>query len=566
MDEFRRDLFDPEHRATGIGAGEIGGKARGLLMMQDVLKSEFPGGEFSGIAVNIPAFTVLRTDVFDSFLQRNHLQEIAYSDAPDDSIALEFQKAALPAEILGDLRGLIEKVHTPLAIRSSSLLEDSLQQPFAGVYLTKMLPNNQPDSDSRFRKLTEAIKLVYASAFFQASKDYIHATGRNPNEEKMAIVIQEVVGRRFSERFYPQISGVGRSYHFYATGRVRPEHGVVSLALGLGKTIVDGGTCWTYSPAFPTLAPPMSAADLLQQTQTRFWSVNMGRAAYDPIHETEYLLHLDVPVAESDGVLQLMASTYDPQSDRFTPGVARVGPRVLDFAGILRFKELPLNDLIRKLLDASRAAQGGAVEIEFALTLHPHRLGFLQARPMMVDTENVELREEELHQEGVVVASENVLGNGRIENIRDIVYVKPESFEAGNTQRIAMEVESINRRLLQEKRPYVLIGFGRWGSSDPWLGIPVQWGQVSGAKVIVETMLPRMNVEFSQGSHFFHNLLSFKVSYLAVPHEGEYPIRWDRLSQLPPAEETESVRHVTTDQPLQIVVDGTRRRGVIVVR
>src|SRR5262245_38989287 len=335
-----------------IGTGEVGGKAHGLLLMRDILASEFPSGEFSGIAVNIPAFSVIQTDVFDAFLKRNDLVKIAHSDTADDAIALEFQKATLPTEILGELRALIEKTHTPLAIRSSSLLEDSLQQPFAGVYLTKMIPNNQLDADSRFRRLMEAIKLVYASTFFSAAKDYIRAAGRSTEEEKMAVVLQEVVGERFSDRYYPQISGVGRSYHFYATGRAHPEHGVASLALGLGKTIVDGGKCWTYSPAFPMLAPPASPADLFQQTQTQFWAVNMGRQiVYDPIRETEYLLHLELPEAEEDGSLKLLSSTYDAHSDKFYPGIGRRGPRLMDFSGILRLKEIKLNDLIRKLLD-----------------------------------------------------------------------------------------------------------------------------------------------------------------------------------------------------------------------
>ncbi|PWT91353.1 MAG: hypothetical protein C5B54_05505, partial [Acidobacteria bacterium] len=530
LEEFGRNFFDPDRRLTSIGGGSIGGKAQGLVDASEILTAKFPAEKFLDLPVNIPAFTVIRTDVFDEFLQRNELEKIAYSDAPDDVIALEFQRASLPAEILGDLRALIQKVHQPLAIRSSSLLEDSLQQPFAGVYMTKMIPNNQPSADERFRKLSEAIKLVYASAFSRSAKDYLRAIQKDPREEKMAVLIQEVVGSRFGDRFYPEISGVARSYHFYATGRARPEHGVVSLALGLGKTIVDGGKCWTYSPAFPTLMPPSTTAELLDQTQVHFWAVNMGKPpAYDPIQETEYLLHLMHTDAEADGALNLLASTYDPQSDRLSMGTTKAGPRILDFSGILRLKEIPLNDVVKVLLQICAEHLLEPVEIEFAVTLHPRRLGLLQVRPMAVPGETVEINERELTGSDLLLASENVLGNGRVNDIHDILFVRPDRFNAKHSKQIAFEIEAMNRHLLEEKKPYILIGFGRWGSSDPWLGIPVTWGQVSGAKSIVEATLENMNIDLSQGSHFFHNLLSFQVTYFCVPHSGKYEINWKWL-------------------------------------
>lgn len=563
---FRREFFDPERRSTGIGDGSIGGKAQGLVFIRDTLASGFPAARFPTIQVAIPAFTVVRTGVFDAFIDQNNLQKIAYSSAPDDVIAHEFQRATLPVEVLGDLRGIVDSTHTPLAVRSSSLLEDALHQPFAGVYITKMIPNSQLGPDERFRKLTEAIKLVYASTFFSAAKDTIRAAGKNAEDEKMAVLIQEVVGTRAGDRFYPHISGVARSYHFYAMGRARPEHGIASLALGLGKTIVDGGNCWTYSPAFPALQPPVTTSELLKQTQSRFWAINMGQPGeYDPIRETEYMVHADLPAAEADGTLSLLASTYDPQADRVSPGITRTGPRVLDFSGILKLREIPLNDVIRKLMEICQKAFGMPVEIEFAATLNPNRFGFLQVRPMLVSTAEVEVRDEELKEANILIASTSVLGNGVNDAVRDIVYTKPEAFDFKNTQRIALELEAINRKLLADNRPYVLIGFGRWGSSDPWLGIPVNWGQISGARAIVETVQPGRPVDISQGSHFFHNLIGFQVFYFSVPEAAETPIRWNRLAQLPAESETEFVRHVRTSEPMRIKVDGKTRRGVITV-
>jgi hypothetical protein len=563
--EFQGEFFDPDRRLTSIGSGSIGAKASGLAFIDGVLRSKFNAQDSAQIQVRIPSLTVIRTDVFDEFLKRNGLNDLAYSESANDVIAHAFQKALLPAEILGDLRRLIEKVHTPLAIRSSSMLEDALNHPFAGVYVTKMIPNNQPSPDIRFQKLMEAIKLVYASTFSKSAKDYLKAIRRSPTDEKMAVIIQEVVGECHADRFYPNVSGIAKSYNFYPIGRSRPEDGMASLALGLGKTIVDGGTCWTYSPAYPGVSAPVaSAGELMEQTQNEFWAVHMGKPpAYDPNQETEYLVRLNLSDAEADGTLSYIASVYDAQEDRISTGLDREGPRVLNFAGVLGKRRLPLNEVIRSLLSLSQQALGAPVEIEFAATFDPHRFGFLQVRPMVVPGDKIDIAEEELQGENVLLASENVLGNGIIETIRDIVYVKPKEFEAQYSPRIALELETINRGLLEKERPYVLIGFGRWGSSDPWGGIPVEWGQVCGAKVIVEATRPTMNFELSQGSHFFHNLSSFEVCYFCVPYSGEYAIDWEWLSRQKGEQETPFVRHVVVPTPLQVKVDGRSGRGVI---
>ncbi len=562
---FDRKCFKSGQRLSSIGTGSPGGKGRGLALIQDFLAAEFAQGSFQGIEVGIPAMAVICTDVFDAFMQRNGLGAIANSPGADDRIAHAFQKADMPVEIVGDLRLLVAQVKTPLAIRSSSLLEDALHEPLAGIYATKMIPNNQHDRDTRFRRLVEAIKFVYASTFFKAARDYRAATGARRGEEKMAVIIQEVMGARQQDRFYPEISGVARSYNFYPTGHARPGQGVVSLALGLGKTIVDGGLCWSYSPAHPKGNPPFSSArEWLQQTQSQFWAVNMGRPpAYDPIKETEYLVRANLKDAEADNTLALVASTYDPYSERIAMGTGSKGARVLTFAPLLVLNQLPLNDLIVRLLEVCKAALAAPVEIEFALTLKPLRCGFLQVRPMVVSDAQVELGEAELSVPDLLLASDTVMGNGLIENIRDVVYVRPDKFDPKFTEEISLELESINKKLVAAGTPYLLIGFGRWGSSDPWLGIPVRWGQISGARVIVEATLPEMDKELSQGSHFFHNLTSFQICYFSVRHTRQPNIDWGWLAAQEEAHEREFVRHVRLAAALQVKVDGRSGRGVI---
>jgi hypothetical protein len=383
----------------------------------------------------------------------------------------------------------------------------------------------------------------------------------------MAVVVQEVVGRRHSDRFYPDLSGVARSYNFYPVGPAEPAEGVVDLALGLGKTIVDGGLCWSFSPAHPKRPPPVgSVRQLLDVTQSRFWAVNVGPPPpYDPMTETEYLVHADLAEAEADGTLRYSASTYDGESDRLVPGTGRPGPRVLDFAPILAWNELPLVPALLRLLAVCEEELRAPVEIEFALSLppgRPARLGFLQVRPLLVSREPVEVAPEELASPRSIVASSAALGNGG-QQVHDVVYVEPETFEARLTPAIAGEIEGLNRSLVDEARPYLLVGFGRWGSADPWLGIPVRWDQISGARGIVEAALPQMNPEPSQGSHFFHNLTSLSVLYFTVPLHAGRGVDWGWLARQQLVACTEHVRHVRTATPLALRVDGRSRRGVV---
>jgi hypothetical protein len=438
------------------------------------------------------------------------------------------------------------------------------------VYETKMIPNNQPDPESRFRRLVEAIKVVYASTYFRDARQYFRGIGADIRDERMGVIIQEVVGQRFGERYYPTISGVARSYNFYPTGSADPKDGVVNLALGLGKTIVDGGRVWSYSPALPRAMPPYATiSELLKATQTRFWSVFMGTPKeYDPIRETEYLYDGSLSEAEQDGTLQYVCSTYDAASDRLRMGSSGQAPRLVDFSPVLQGRITPLNELLVRLLELAEEKAGEEVEIEFAMAFDPHRqresrFGFLQLRPMVVSSQGAVVDLEDLDKDKLLIYSERAMGNGVLNELRDILYVRPEAFRAERTPQIASEVERFNAGLLEAQTPYVLIGFGRWGSADPWLGIPVRWGQISGVRVIVETTLEQMNPDLSQGSHFFHNMTSLGVLYFSVSDPHKYPVDWAWLQRQETVRETEYLRHVRSETPLSIRVDGRSGKGLI---
>jgi hypothetical protein len=502
-------------------------------------------------------------------MQRNRLYEIVEEENDDRRIAHAFQKSDLPIEILGDLRQIAERVRTPLAVRSSSLLEDKKDRPFAGIYATKMIPNNETSADERFTKLNQAVKFVYASTYFKSAKDYMSATKYNLTEEKMGVIIQKVVGRDFNNRFYPVFSGVARSYNFYPAGKAKPEEGVVNLALGLGKTIVDGGLNWIYSPASPKSGPPFAdPSDILKNTQTRFWAVNMNRLRqYDPLNEDEYLINSDITQAEYDNNLSKIASTFSSDSGRLRLGTFDTGPRILNFAPLLHLNEFKFNDLVKHLLRISEEALGNPVEIEFAANIDKLKnslsFGFLQLRAMSVSNRIVDINEAELEASKLLLLSDRTLGNGIIDTIEDIIFVNPDRYDKKFNMLIAEEIEKLNRELLSSDRGYLLIGFGRWGSSDPWLGIPVNWGQISGVKAIVEATLPEMNVEMSQGSHFFHNLTSFQVPYLSIHHESTSNIDWNWLFSREKINSMKFTDHIRLESPVTIKVDGRNSKGVI---
>ena len=562
---YKRNASNPDNNIRIIGSGAIGGKAHGLAILQHLLTSNDFSQSYPETKIIVPEMVVISTDVFDTFLEINNLHQYIDSEHTDDQIAHAFQQAELPFHILGDLRALVEEIRNPIAVRSSSLLEDATYEPFAGIYTTKMIPNQQFDPDFRFRKLSEAIKFVYASTYFRAAKSYRNATGHDHKEEKMALIIQLVHGSRHHVRFYPDLSGVARSYNFYPVGKAKPEDGVVSLALGLGKTIVDGSLSWTYSPAHPKIAPPYgSISELLKNSQTEFWAVNMGSPLiYDPIQETEYLIKGDLSIAERDGTLKELCSTYDPHGDRLQIGMSIPGPRVLNFAPLLQLKKFSLNKLVQELVRSCEDQLENPVEIEFAMTFSPPCLGLLQVRPMVVSSDDVLVSEEDLEDQNALAASENALGNGLIEDIRDIVYVIPDSFELEKTREIAEELDLINGELVRKGSPYLLIVFGRLGSSDPWLGIPVNWGQISGSRVIIETYQEGLSADMSQGSHFFHNLTSLGVSYISLPKTGKHQLDWFWLSEQTEIQQTTHLRHIELKSPLGIKIDGKSGRAIV---
>jgi len=397
------------------------------------------------------------------------------------------------------------------------------------------------------------------------AKDYCKATNLDIHTEKMAVIIQKMVGKRHQNRYYPELSGVARSYNFYPVKPARPEDGVVSLALGLGKTVVDGGKTWTYSPKYPTIPPPFKTIqDTLQETQNEFWLVNMSEEyEYNPIKETEHMLQENIQTAENDQVLEHLVSTFDLETDRLSMGLGGEGPRVLTFAPLLYMRTIPFNNLINQILQTFEAKLSYPVEIEFAMTFNPHRFSLLQVRPMKIPKDNLVITEEELTHANTLIASKHVLGNGLLKDVQDIVYVKPDCFDLKLTKQIAMELENHNKRLLDENRPYVLIVFGRLGTLDPWLGIPVTWGQICGARVIVEATQENVKVELSQGSHYFHNIINLDVKYFSMPYSQPYRIHWDWLASQPVEYEGASTRHVKLNQSLSVKVDGKNGWGII---
>lgn len=559
-----RRASELERMAAGDGREELGGKAQGLLSVHQTL-TELDQTSFPEIKLDIPKLTVLGTSIFEAFIQRNELQDIAHSGLSDARIANAFQRADMPFEVLGELRAHSDAWKTPLAVRSSGLLEDQTHRPFAGVYLTKMIPNNQPDPDTRFAKLIEAVKFVWASTFFKIARDYCQATNLDICQEKMAVILQEVIGRRHQNRFYPELSGVARSYNFYPLKPAKPEDGVVNLALGLGKTIVDGGRCWIYSPAYPEMPPPYdSTEEMLKETQTNFWMINMGEPPeFNPIKETEFLQIENLMTADQDGTLFHLASTYDPKSERMMIGTGSKGIRALTFSPLLVMKDIPVNDLIKRMLASCEARLGCPVEVEFAMTFDPPRFGFLQVRPMVVPEGDLELTDEEMQNPKTLASSEVVLGNGVDDEITDVIYVIPELFDLKNTRPMAEELEAHNRRLLDEGRKYLLIVFGRLGTEDAWLGIPVTWGQICGASVIIEATQQNVKVELSQGSHYFHNIINLGVKHFSMPFTSPFRVDWDWLVQQPVANAMHFTRHTRLAGPLHIKVDGRHSRGTI---
>ncbi len=567
--DFSRRNFDTSTGFARIGTGSLGGKGRGLAFMDHVLNHYGLRGHFPGIVMQVPPTTIIATDLFDAFMDRNDLRRVAYGEVEDETIASAFLDAALPDGLVEDLRAFLEQVRYPLAVRSSSLLEDAQHQPFAGVYRTYMIPNNHPDLEVRLSQLCDAVKLVYASTYYEGARRYLAAIANRVEEEKMAVVIQQVVGRRHEHYVYPDFAGVAHSTNHYPTGRLLPEDGVAMVALGLGRIVVEGGQCLRFSPRAPQrLLQFSSVEETLRNSQRQLLALDV-RDSDKRLNPDEHanVVTLELADAERHGTLTAVGSVYSPENDAIYDGIGRKGPRLVTFAPVLKSDLFPLPGVLRFLLELCRRSLNCAVEIEFAVNLHPdeqqpHEFGLLQVRPLAAELETPTLPEELLTDPRAVIATDTALGNGRYDGIRDIVYVDPERFDRGRTPEIAEQVGELNRRLQDEGCRYLLIGFGRWGSSDRWLGIPVQWVQISGAAVIVESDTGDFKVTPSQGTHFFQNLTSFRVGYLTVG-QGHGRIDWEWLRRQPAVAETRFLRHVRLPQPLEVLVDGHHSRAVV---
>jgi CheY-like chemotaxis protein len=568
--EFDRHIYDEYVGFSRIGEGSIGGKARGLAFFDSFLKKDLFFGKYSNVTVSIPHTVVLSTEVFDEFMQENDLYTLAVSGLNDDEILKGFVNARLPEHIYQDLGTIILQARHPIAIRSSSKLEDSYYQPFAGIYNTYMIPI-VPVKALAIRMLETAIKCVYASVFFRSSKAYAMATSNLIDEEKMGIIIQEVCGRQYGDRFYPSISGVARSINFYPISPEKAQDGIATIAFGLGKLIAEGGTGLRFSPKYPKKVIQLSNPDLaVKSTQKYFYALDMNPDKFIPSADDKInLMRLDIQEAEQDGTLKLVSSVFDRENQMIRDGFDQPGKKIITFSHILNHDRFPLAAILENLLRLGQQAMNNPVEIEFAVDLDvpanlPVSFNLLQIRPIVINEQSISFRIENVKPDEVIIYSEKALGNGVYYQISDIIYVKPEMFNPGESLKIAQELEKINDKFVKSQQVYVLVGPGRWGSSDPWLGIPIKWAQISAARIIVESGLEQYRVDPSQGTHFFHNLTSFGVGYLTINpfmNDGIYHV--DYLNSLPASEETRFLRCVHFEKPIKIQIDGKTNRAVV---
>ena len=567
--EFKRERFDRYSNFARIGEGSLGGKGRGLAFIDNMIKRHPDFEDFENASVAIPKTVVLCTDIFDEFMDSNRLYQLALSDADDETILRAFLRAKLPDRLVEDFFAFFDVVKSPLAIRSSSLLEDSHYQPFAGIYSTYMIPYME-DKYEMLRMLSDAIKGVYASVFYKDSKAYMQATSNVIDQEKMAVILQEVVGTQYGDRYYPAISGVARSINYYPINDELAEEGTVSLALGLGKYIVDGGLTLRVCPYHPDKVLQTSEMDIaLRETQTRFYALDLKNTGQNfSLDDGFNLLKLHVKDAEADGSLNYIASTYDPYDMVIRDGIYPGGRKVITFANILQHDVFPLARLLQLAQKYGQGEMRRPVEIEFAVNFDASKktgvFYLLQIRPMVDIKADLDEDLSLIPEDKIILKSENSLGHGVMDDICDVVYVKTDGYSAANNQLIAYDIEKLNRKFLDEGKHYVLVGPGRWGSSDTWLGIPVKWPNISAARIIVEAGLTNYRVDPSQGTHFFQNLTSFGVGYFTINafmNDGIY--NQEFLNSLPAVEETKYLRWVRFEKPLTVKMDGKKKIGVV---
>ena len=568
---FQKDRFDQYSNFARIGSGSMGGKGRGLAFIDAMIKRNYTLEDIENSKITIPRTVVLCTDVFTEFMEKNNLYPVGLSDLPDEEILARFLKASLPKKVLSDLFAFLDTVQSPIAVRSSSLLEDSHYQPFAGIYSTYMVPYVEGSRTHRLMLLKEAIKAVYASVYYRDSKAYMTATKNVIDEEKMAVVLQEVCGTQHGDRYYPSFSGVARSLNYYPIGDEKAEEGIANIAMGLGKYIVDGGQTLRFSPKHPNNVLQTSTIEMaLKETQSYFNALDLKNTHFSPQTDDGFnLLKLSVKDAEKDGTLRYIASTYDFHTQTLYPNITEPGRRVITFANILEHKVFPLAEILEKLLEISQREMGRPIEIEFAVNLdyskaHNHTFYLLQIRPIVDQKEMVDETIGDIPTDETILTSNSSLGHGIYNDIYDIVYVKPEHFDSSNNVKIAEEIGALNRWMTEANRPYVLVGPGRWGSSDHWLGIPVKWPQISNARIIVEAGQSDYRIDPSQGTHFFQNLTSFGVAYLTInPYRNDGSYNLEFLNSQAAEHETDFIRHIHFDRPIIGMIDGRSSKGVV---
>jgi len=568
--EFDSSKFDEYLFFSRIGEGSLGGKARGLAFITSVLKKENLDARYPGVNIAVPPTVVLTTDVFEEFMQENELYGISLTSQNDTEILNHFIHAEFPEKIKKDILAIASIAKNPIAVRSSSKLEDSLYQPFAGIYNTFMVPPHKKPEKAAFM-LEQAIKSVYASVFFKVSKDYITATSNLIDEEKMGIILQSVCGNNYSGHFYPTLSGVARSLNYYPIGKETSADPVMNLAYGLGKQIVDGGTSLRFSPKYPKNIIQLSTTEqAMKDSQKYFFALNMDPKYFKAsIDDKINLLRLKIKEAENDKSIQYAASTYDYENNIIVDGTTSPGKRIITFSNVLNHNSFPLSDIVTDLLNISTQALNNPVEIEFAANLdtpnnEPKVFNYLQVRPIVSNEMDLVADLTEIPENEIILSSNRAMGNGKINDVKDLVYVKMNKFDKSTNAKIALDLEKMNNRMAQENKSYIIIGPGRWGSSDPWLGIPVKWAQISAARIIAEIGLENYKVDPSQGTHFFHNLTSFGVGYLTInPSIGEGIYNLDYLNSLSSDHESEFLRHIRFRKALRIEIDGRSTKGIV---
>jgi hypothetical protein len=570
--EFSSMSFEGKSGFVRIGTGSLGGKGRGLAFFNSLINTYKMGGRFPGVRIFVPPTTVLATGVFEQFMESSGLLSFALHETDDDKIRRAFLDEELSDEVVDNLWAFLDWVRYPLAVRSSSLLEDASFQPFAGIYETYMIPNNHENTEVRLGELCNAIKMVYASTYSADAKAYIESTPNRHEDERMAVVIQQVVGRPRAHYFYPNIAGVARSLNFYPMPGMVPEDGVASVVLGLGKAVVEGERCVRFSPAHPRMPmQSLTTEEYLENAQRTFLALDLsgpGPQRRPAAPAQPILLSLDLKVAEAHGTLAPVGSVYSADNDVIYDGISRPGARLVTMAGVLKGSAFPLAEVLSFLLKVGSAASSCPVEIEFAANLsdhpgEPHEFGFLQIRPLVLGSDVRDIQIEQIDPADALCVSSQALGNGFIEGVRDLIYVRRDKFARSKTPEIARQIGELNSRLREGKRPYVLIGPGRWGSADPWLGIPVKWAQISGVSCIIETDLQDMHVDPSQGSHFFHNIMSFGIGYLTVDLRRGDVLDFAWLDREAAATETEHLRHLSFKEPFRIALNGRKGYGVV---